>query len=243
MLRWCLIPILLFVSYNASAYTVYVTVTNTHTNQPLENARVEIHSHRKLIRTATTDSNGVIRFEKIHRPTIYVHVIDDSGRFEPYHHYHSHFGAKMFRLKAELAPSNSYETEITRLEDSLYGTWTDACALQFKEQDDQSYSGSSSNKEAQFPGGYGELTNYLDRESRLPKDSWEKKEDQGRVNFVVEKDGSISHVHVVDTSNPEIERELKRLFWAMPDWNPKKVNKQPVRSVRSVSITFILVGL
>lgn len=134
MLQWFLLPILFFLCYNASAYTVYVTVKDTYTNRPVENARVEIHSHRKLMRTAKTDSNGIIRFEKVRRPIIYVHVIDDSGKFQPIHHYHSHFGAKLFRLKAELVPTASYEDEIEQMEDSIHGTWLDACALQYKNQ-------------------------------------------------------------------------------------------------------------
>ena len=70
-----------------------------------------------------------------------------------------------------------------------------------------------------------------------------KKEVQARVNFVVEADGRLTHIHIVESDDPEIAEELMRLFWRMPDWDPDTLDNNPVRSVKSVRVIYHLNGL
>lgn len=241
MQRLSILTLLLFIGCYAHAYDVSVTVTDMHTNKPVKNVLVQIHNHRKLIRSARTDSNGTILFEKVRRSIIYVRVYGDSEKFESYSHVHSHLGLHTFRLNAELVPTKSYEDAIIQTEDSLYGSWREACKIHYTDLNNKDYFDSYGIDDAKFPDGYSGLVEYLNNNSRLPNNTWVQRKEKGRVNFVVEADGSLSHVHVVYASDPEIERELKRLFWSMPKWTPKKIDYKPVRSVQSVSVWFIMV--
>lgn len=242
MLRYCLAAMLFFMCFHASAYTVYVTVKNTYTNEPIEDVRVEIHNHRKLMRSAKTDSNGVIKFKRIHRPIIYVHVIDDSGRFDSIQHFHSHCGFDDFRFNTELTPTPSYRKQLLLEQDTVYGTWIEACKLQYKDYHRSDHSYMNEYLLGGFPGGHSDLRNYLRRNARLSDKLWMEKRVQARVNFVVEADGKLTHIHIVEADDPEIAEELMRLFWRMPDWDLDTLDDVPIRSVKSVRVIYELYG-
>lgn len=63
---------------------------------------------------------------------------------------------------------------------------------------------------------------------------------QGRVylQFVVEKDGSISNIEVVKSTDPEFSKEAIRILEKSPAWNPGKINGTPVRVKIHFPITF-----
>lgn len=65
---------------------------------------------------------------------------------------------------------------------------------------------------------------------------------QGRVivNFVVEKDGSISNVQVVRSVDPALDREAVNTVKRMPKWNPGMNNGQPARVKFTLPVTFRL---
>ena len=95
----------------------------------------------------------------------------------------------------------------------------------------------------QFPGGAANLMSYLQQTIRYPKEAMEAKT-QGRVivQFVVEKDGSISGAHVVKSVNPQLDAEALRVVNAMPNWTPGTQNGQTVRVKYAVPISFRLKG-
>lgn len=65
---------------------------------------------------------------------------------------------------------------------------------------------------------------------------------QGRViiSFVVEDDGSISHVKVAKPVDPSLDREAMRVVESMPEWIPGKQNGECVRVRYSVPVVFRL---
>lgn len=65
---------------------------------------------------------------------------------------------------------------------------------------------------------------------------------QGRVvvQFVVEKDGSVSQVKVVRGVDPSLDKEAQRVISSMPKWIPGKQNGVSVRSRFTVPVTFRL---
>ncbi len=95
----------------------------------------------------------------------------------------------------------------------------------------------------QFPGGAAALMQYLSQNIRYPKEAMEAKT-HGRVivQFVVEKDGSISGAHVVKSVNPQLDAEALRVISAMPNWTPGTQNGQTVRVKYAVPISFRLKG-
>lgn len=65
---------------------------------------------------------------------------------------------------------------------------------------------------------------------------------QGRVvcQFVVEKDGSISDVQVLQSVDPSLDKEAVRVVKAMPKWTPGKQGGAPVRVKYTVPLQFRL---
>ena len=60
------------------------------------------------------------------------------------------------------------------------------------------------------------------------------------VNFVVEKDGSISDIQVVRGVDPALDVEAMRVIGSMPKWNPGKQRGQEVRVRFTLPLEFRL---
>ena len=92
-----------------------------------------------------------------------------------------------------------------------------------------------------FPGGPAALMKYLSENTKYPVVAQENGV-QGRVTvqFVVEKDGSISDVHVLRGVDPSLDREAVRVVKSMPRWTPGKQNGSAVRVNYRVPVLFRL---
>lgn len=58
------------------------------------------------------------------------------------------------------------------------------------------------------------------------------------VQFIIEKDGSISSPKVVRGKHPSLDREALRLVKMMPKWTPGHNNRQAVRVRYLLPINF-----
>lgn len=92
-----------------------------------------------------------------------------------------------------------------------------------------------------FQGGTGALNAYLKRNVKYPVEA-KSVGAQGRVivSFVVEIDGSLSHVKVVRSVNESLDREAVRVVNSMPRWIPGMQNGQVVRVKYTVPVVFRL---
>jgi len=92
-----------------------------------------------------------------------------------------------------------------------------------------------------FPGGQGALNEYLSKTIRYPVAA-EENGIQGRVivQFVVEKDGSITDVRVVRSVDPSLDKEAVRVAKSMPRWIPGKQNGSAVRVKFTLPVSFRL---
>ena len=92
-----------------------------------------------------------------------------------------------------------------------------------------------------FPGGPAALMKYLSENTKYPVVAQENGV-QGRVTvqFVVEKDGSISDVHVLRGVDPSLDKEAVRVVKSMPRWTHGKQNGITVRVNYRVPVLFRL---
>lgn len=92
-----------------------------------------------------------------------------------------------------------------------------------------------------FPGGEGQLRAWLASNTKYPPVA-EDNGIQGRVivQFVVERDGSVSNVNVVRGVDPSLDKEAARVVRSMPKWTPGKQNGQAVRARFNVPVVFKL---
>ncbi|MFB9844775.1 M56 family metallopeptidase [Mucilaginibacter ginsenosidivorans] len=92
-----------------------------------------------------------------------------------------------------------------------------------------------------FPGGMNKFYEFLGRTIRYPTLMKEKKV-QGRVflNFIIEKDGSLSHIKVLREPGYGAGKEAVRAMSLCPKWNPGIQNGRKVRVEYNVPINFAL---
>lgn len=86
-----------------------------------------------------------------------------------------------------------------------------------------------------------DLINYLSENIRYPREA-RKNNTTGRVitKFIVNKDGTISHVRVVKHVSPEIDAEAIRVISQMPSWKPGMQNGKAIKVYFTQPITFTL---
>ncbi len=88
-----------------------------------------------------------------------------------------------------------------------------------------------------FPGGDSQLICFINSTRQYPEEAYSKGV-QGRVtcSFVVNADGSISHVSVIRGVEASLNKEAVRIIASMPAWTPGKLEGKavPTRVVRSV---------
>lgn len=93
----------------------------------------------------------------------------------------------------------------------------------------------------EFPGGSMGLLEYLRTTIRYPQEA-KVKNIQGRVmvEFVVEKDGSITEATVVKSVDKLLDDEALRVISIMPKWSPGTQRGEAVRVKYTVPISFRL---
>ncbi len=93
----------------------------------------------------------------------------------------------------------------------------------------------------QFPGGDAGLRQYLAQTVQYPVEA-QQNGIQGRifVQFVIEADGSVSHVGVARPFDPKLDREAVRVVKSMPKWTPGKQKNKAVRVSYTVPVNFVL---
>ena len=60
------------------------------------------------------------------------------------------------------------------------------------------------------------------------------------MSFVVEKNGVISHVRILNSLFTDLDDEAKRIVRAMPNWTPATRKELPVRTLCKLPIIFTL---
>ncbi len=89
----------------------------------------------------------------------------------------------------------------------------------------------------EFPGGGATMLNFINKQRRYPAEAYARGI-QGRVtcSFVVNPDGTVSHISVLKGVEPSLNREAVRIISKMPLWTPGRIDGQtvPVRVICAV---------
>lgn len=81
----------------------------------------------------------------------------------------------------------------------------------------------------QFPGGNSEMIRFINNERRYPAEAYHNGI-EGRVlcSFIVNTDGSISHIAVLRGVEESLNREAVRIISEMPHWKAGKLGDENV---------------
>lgn len=93
----------------------------------------------------------------------------------------------------------------------------------------------------EFPGGMKELLKFLQDNLKYPENAM-KNNVQGRVivQFVVEKDGTLTEFKVARSVDPDLDAEALRVLQTMPKWKPGMQRGKIVRVKFIVPVSFKL---
>ncbi|NQY10680.1 MAG: energy transducer TonB [Flavobacteriales bacterium] len=92
-----------------------------------------------------------------------------------------------------------------------------------------------------FPAGIDSLKAYLVEHCVFPEEA-KRKGIQGKVivAFVINKDGSIDNVEVVNSVHEIVDIEAVKVVKSMPNWKPGRVHNFPVKVSFKIPINFSL---
>ena len=96
-------------------------------------------------------------------------------------------------------------------------------------------------KMPEFEGGMDGMMSFLQKNIKYPAEAKEKGT-EGRVivQFVVNKDGSITDAKIVKSVSPELDAEALRVVKAMPKWTPGEQRGEKVRVQFTLPVQFKL---
>lgn len=97
-------------------------------------------------------------------------------------------------------------------------------------------------EQASFPGGIEELYRYLSHNLKYPEEAREMElEGMVYVEFIVEKDGSITNVRVIHSvAHASLNAAAIEVVKEMPKWLPARQRGKPVRSIFVLPVQFKL---
>jgi periplasmic protein TonB len=96
-------------------------------------------------------------------------------------------------------------------------------------------------KFAAFPGGENNLIRYLSSKLVYPKRPRESGiQGTVHVEFVICEDGKVCNLHVVKSTDKELDAEALRVLAQMPKWKPAEQNNKIVPCYFTIPITFAL---
>lgn len=96
-------------------------------------------------------------------------------------------------------------------------------------------------KMPQFPGGMDAYMKWLSRHLRYPLAAVRtKKQGEVLVRFVVNANGTISDIAVVQGVSPALDQETLRVMRLMPRWEPGEQQGKPVRVLFTLPVIFRL---
>lgn len=96
-------------------------------------------------------------------------------------------------------------------------------------------------EEAEFPGGYPGMMKFIQENFVIPNSVLDEGTG-GRVvlRFVVEKDGQVSNVAVIQSLSNECDKAAIKVVQRMQNWKPAKINGRVVRAWHTIPINVTL---
>ena len=93
----------------------------------------------------------------------------------------------------------------------------------------------------QFPGGAAEFMKWLTKNLKYPPSAQQRKV-RGKVvaQFIVNTDGSVSDLELVQKLEASCDREVLRVLQMMPKWQAGIMNAKPCRTKVCIPIVFNL---
>lgn len=90
-----------------------------------------------------------------------------------------------------------------------------------------------------FPGGESGLMDYIYKNLRYPSKAANKKIENCVIcTFIIDINGNVTEVEVVQSADPLLDKEAIRIVRSLPKWKPAKKHGRPIRVKYTLPIVF-----
>lgn len=124
----------------------------------------------------------------------------------------------------------------------IFGSMTQLSYAQSEQDSTKSeYEFFEISEQPKFPGGAEEMMKFISNEVIYPKDAIDNGiEGTVTIQFVVDKDGSLTDIKVLRDPGGGLGDEGKRIVELMPKWSPGYQKNEPVRVKMIIPLRFKL---
>ena len=99
----------------------------------------------------------------------------------------------------------------------------------------------TSDRDPEFPGGMSNLKKYISEKVKYPTMSQENGiSGNVKVSYIINEDGSVSNVEVIESIDPYLDKEAIRIISSMPKWSPGIRDGKYVKMKTSTYVKFSL---
>lgn len=221
-------------SFAGKTYNLEIVIRDIYSNKILPNCPVRVMDGDNSIQQIS-DAKGIVHFEGILNKVVAITIITKNGDYDELDFNVELSKKRKFNnFKAFLYPSSHKKSKLILKEDSLYGVIDSISEVDF-------YNDTINNSSSAFQGGVAGLQSWISQNIRYPEYSIDNDE-QGRIylSFVIEVDGSISHIKIDKGVSMTLDRESIRVVQSMPKWIPGKSKGVPVRTIARMPIVFAI---
>lgn len=233
-LKYFLTLVIFSISLKILAFSAKITVIEGYKSKVHPNCLVQvIGENGKIIKEGMTNQEGKILFEGLKNDKVKFSVKDQSGNYMEGNAFSTK--DKYQNHTIVIYPTLEYEKEMMSIEDSIYGVVSENESTKEKLDLD------SIDVEATYIGGVNEMFKFIGNQLIYPRECIEMNE-QGRVivTFIVEKDGALTHVKILNSPSLLLGCEAKRIVRSMPNWQPGTFKGKSARTRCKLPIKFAL---
>ncbi len=237
--------ILSFSAFAGKDHTLEIKLVDKKSREPLTGLRVTAYSYKKLDETVFSDGEGVVVFNwKKSLKYLSITVTDTS----------KHYLTKSIGFDKEdlggIKMSVTFAMEEAPDMDSIFAEFRKIDQMidqHIREENlDSTVYGllgehCPESVDPGFVGGPEAMQKYINESLVYPQEAIEHNE-QGYVytKFIVEVDGTISHVEIMRGVSLALDYESVRILYDMPKWEPGSCDGKPVRMTVLMPIIFRL---
>lgn len=225
-------------AFASKTYSLVVSVVNAYDNVPFPGCTISITNQQGVSINARTNELGISVFSELVNETAVLAVNSGNKLYDVSRRELNYSKPKDEIITIYIYPTADYEKEILKLEDLKFGEASkDKSFITVSEEIMAMCDSNVVNPE--FIGGTTAMNTFILNNIKFPDESSELGE-KGKVmiTFVVETNGTISHVQVLKGISKWIDREARRIIRLMPIWKPADCGGEKIRTRMNLPIQF-----
>jgi TonB family protein len=230
-------------SFAGKTFDITIDIEDVYTKNRVASISLTFtNTKTKKVWQAASDDKGKLKLIEVKGNYFEVTISDKSGYYLSKTFDYSQQNNKDKLETFYLYPSEKVHQQWIAEEDEKYGD-DNSGPLALDQNSGDMICGCSFDDfgDASYNGGAAEMQRFIANNVMYPQESIHMNE-QGRVfvSYIVEVDGTITHVKVVKGSSPFLDAEAIRLVRIMQNWEPATCGANKVRSVCHLPINFTL---